>query len=84
MNAKPTLASPHVARTIVAAALAAVIAIGLLNAVSRLFQRDGAPFERLVAAERACVHCAFESERKTCVGSYLAASRARIQNIASR
>lgn len=43
MNAKLALARPRVV-TIVAAALSAVIAIGLLAAVAGLFQRDGAPF----------------------------------------
>jgi hypothetical protein len=82
MNAKPTLARPHVVTTIVAAALATLIAIGLLTAVTGLFQRDGAPFEQLVIAEHACANYAFVSERETCVRLYLAASR--VQNVASR
>ena len=82
MNAKPTLARPHVVTTLVAAALATLIAIGLLTAVTGLFQRDGAPFEQLVIAEHACANYAFVSERETCVRLYLAASR--VQNIASR
>ena len=82
MNAKPTLARPHVVTTIVAAALATLIAIGLLTAVTGLFQRDGAPFEQLVIAEHACANYAFVSERQNCVRLYLAASR--VQNVASR
>ena len=82
MNAKPTLARPHVVTTIVAAALATLIAIGLLTAVTGLFQRDGAPFEQLVIAEHDCANYAFVSERETCVRLYLAASR--VQNVASR
>ena len=82
MNAKPTLARPHVVTTLVAAALATLIAIGLLTAVTTLFQRDGAPFEQLVIAEHACANYAFVSERETCVRLYLAASR--VQNVASR
>jgi hypothetical protein len=81
MNAKPTLARPHVVTIIVATALSAVIAIGLLTAVTGLFQRDGAPFEQVVIAERVCAN-AFVSERETCVRLYLAASRVR--NVASR
>ena len=54
MNAKPVLARPHILTTIAGAALAAVIAIGLLSAVAGLFQRDGAPFEQVVVAEHAC------------------------------
>jgi hypothetical protein len=82
MNARPTLARPHVVTTIVAAAMSSLIAIGLLTAVSGLFQRDGAPFEQVVIAEDACANYAFVSERETCVGLYLAASRVR--NVASR
>ena len=81
MNAKPTLARPRVVTT-VAAALSTVIAIGLLTAVAGLFQRDGAPFEQVVIAERACANYAFVSERETCVRLYLATSR--VQGVASR
>ncbi len=82
MNAKPALARPHVVTTIIAAALSVLIAIGLLTAVTGLFQRDGAPFEQVVIAEHACTNCAFVSERETCVRLYLAASQVR--NVASR
>jgi hypothetical protein len=82
MNVKPTLARPHVVTTIVAAALSTLIAIGLLSAISGLFQRDGSPFEQVVIAEHACANYAFVSERETCVQLYLAASR--VQNVASR
>jgi hypothetical protein len=82
MNAKPVLARPHVVTTIIAAALSALIAIGLLSAVAGLFQRDGAPFEQVVVAEHACANYAFVSEREACVRLFLAASRVR--NVASR
>jgi hypothetical protein len=82
MNAKPVLARPHGVTTIVAAALSALIAIGLSSAVTGLFQRDGAPFEQVVIAEYACANHTFVSERETCVRLYLAASHVR--NIASR
>ena len=81
MNAKPTLARPRVVTTI-AAALSAVIAIGLLTAVTGLFQRDGAPLEQVAIAEHACANHAFISEREACVRLHLAASR--VQDIASR
>jgi hypothetical protein len=45
MNAKLILAHPHIGTTIVAAALSALIASGLLNAIAGLFLRDGAPLE---------------------------------------
>ena len=82
MNPKPVLARPHVATKIVAAGMSAFIAIGLLTAVTGLFQRDGAPFEHVVVAERACANYAFVSERQTCERLYLAASHVR--NFASR
>jgi hypothetical protein len=82
MNAKPTLARRHVGTTAAAVALSCLIAIGLLTAVTELFQRDGAPFEQVVIAEDACANYAFVSERETCVRLYLAASRFR--NVASR
>ena len=82
MNAKPTLARPHIAATMVAAALSILIAIGLLTAVTGLFQRAGAPFEQVVIAEHACASKVFVSESEACVRSQLAASR--VQNVASR
>jgi hypothetical protein len=82
MNAKPVLAQSRAVPAVVAAALSAVIGLGLLSAVTGLFQRDGAPFEQLVVAERACANHAYASERATCVQSYLAA--ARHQSVASR
>jgi len=50
--------------------------------VSRLFQRDGTPFEQVAIAEHACANHPFMSEREACVRSYLAASR--VQNAAGR
>jgi len=80
MNAKPTLARPHVAISIAAAALAALISLGLLGSVTGLFQRDGTPFEQAVLAERACADQRFVSERETCVCAYLS----RLETVASR
>jgi len=82
MTDKPALDRQHLAITVVAAAFAALIGIGLLAAVAGLFQRDGAPFEQVVIAEHACANFSFASERATCVRLYLAASRVR--NVASR
>lgn len=77
MNAKRFLAypRPRVGTTIVAAAVSALIAIGLLSAVAGLFLRDGAPFEQIVFAEHVCADYAFVSERETCMRSFLAASQ---------
>src|SRR6266436_3357562 len=73
MNAKPTLARPRLVTTIVATALSALIAIGLLSGVAALFQRDGAPFEQAVIAEHACANYAFVSEREACVRLFVLA-----------
>ncbi len=81
MNAKPTVARPHVVTT-AAAALSSFIAIGLLTAVVGLFERDGTPFEQVVIAEHACANYAFVSERDACVRLFLAASR--IRQVANR
>ena len=82
MNAKPTLARPRVVTTVAAAALSTVIAIGLLTAVTGLFQRDGAPFEQVVIAERACAQHVYVSERESCMREWLGAARA--SNVASK
>jgi hypothetical protein len=75
MYMKPTLPRPRPITSFVAATLASVIAIGILAAVTDLFQRSGAPMERLVAAERACVSRSYVSEREACMRERLAASR---------
>jgi hypothetical protein len=82
MNAKPTLARPHVVTTVTAAALSSFIAIGLLTAVVGLFERDGTPFAQVVRAEHACTNYGFVSEREACIRLFLAVSR--VQNVASR
>ena len=82
MDARPTLARRRVVTTIAAAVLSAVAAMGVLTAVTGLFQRDGVPFEQVAIAEHACANHAFISERQACVRSYLAALRVR--TVASR
>jgi hypothetical protein len=82
MNARPTLPHLSAITTIVAAAVSAVIAIGLLAAVSGLFQHDGTPFGQWVAAERACGSYRFVSERDACMSLYLAATH--VHDIARR
>jgi hypothetical protein len=73
MNAKPSLPATRPAAHFVAAMLAGIVAVGLLAGVAALFQRDGQPMERLVAAERACAGRAFVSERDACMRDWLAA-----------
>jgi hypothetical protein len=77
MNAKLNLASPSSTVTFATAALATVVAMGILWAVVTLFQSRGAPLERLAAAERACAQHAYQSERAACMTEWLAASQPR-------
>ena len=78
MNVKPTLEHPTSAIIAVAAMLSTTIAVGTLSAVIILFQRDGAPLERVAAAERVCAGKAYVSEREACMREWLDGSRARI------
>jgi len=74
MNATPTFTTRGSISTFAAAALATVIAVGILSAVATMFQRDGKPLERLAAAERACTQYSYLSERQACMNEWLAAS----------
>ncbi len=71
MNARPNSASGSTL-TVAAAALATVIALGILWGVAVLFQSKGAPMERLVAAEHACARYIYLSERQACMNEWLA------------
>ena len=75
MNAKLNLAPPSSILTVAAATVATVITIGILWGVVVLFQSQGAPMERLAAAERACAHHAYLSEREACAKQWLAESQ---------
>ena len=77
MNTKPTLDRPCIV-TVAVAALSTMIAIGILGGVALLFQKDGAPMEKLIAAERACAGHAYVSEREACTRERLAASHAPV------
>jgi hypothetical protein len=81
VNAKRVHVQPHVGY-LFTTALSTLIRTRLLNAVTGLFQRDGARFEQLGIAEKACANYRCASERATCVRLHLAASHR--QNIASR
>lgn len=78
MNAKLDSSCTSPRMTVAIAALAAVIAIGILSVVVSLFQSRGAPMQRLVAAERACASYAYQSERETCMKQWLAGQPATI------
>jgi hypothetical protein len=78
MNAAPKLPRRHPITSALAVVLSVVIALALLGGVSQLFQRDGTPFEQLVAAEHACANYGYASEREPCVRVYLATARLRV------
>ena len=75
MNRTPAFNMQGSISTFTAAALAAFISLGILSAVVTMFQSEGKPLERWVAAERACTQYRYFSERQTCVNEWLAASR---------
>jgi hypothetical protein len=57
----------------VASALATVISISILGAVTGLFQSRGLPLEELAAAERACAGYTYVSEQERCMREWVAA-----------
>src|SRR5438477_12817328 len=67
MNAKLNFASPGSTLAVAAAALATVIAMGILWAAVALSRSRGAPMERLAASERACADHAYQSARADCL-----------------
>jgi len=75
VSAQLNFASPTSTLTVVTAALATIIALGILWGVVILFQSRGAPMERLAAAEHACAQYIYLSERQACMNAWLAASR---------
>jgi hypothetical protein len=74
MYTKPPLTRPSVS-IVVAAALAAVIAVGMLTLVVEGFHGRGKPLQALAVAERACSAHRYVSERETCMREWLAAKR---------
>jgi len=71
----PKLPRRHPVASVLAAILSALIVLTLLGGVAESFQRDGAPFEQIVAAEHACTDYAYVSEREACVRAYFATAR---------
>ena len=67
MTTKPTLPHPRATTYFIAAAFAGTVTTGIFSGVTALLQHNGKPFERQVAAERACADHAYVSERAACV-----------------
>ena len=80
MNVKPDTSALGLAAHFVAAALAAILTVGIFSSLSELFLRDGGPLARWAAAERACATRQYVSEREACMrewGGVAAAREAR-------
>ena len=82
MISRPTFPRTSSFAITITAALATLIAVGLLTTIAFMFQRDGKPMEQLAAAERACIQRVYVSEREACMREWLAAARA--SNVASK
>lgn len=74
MNRNPTLHRRHGVAVTFAAALATLIAVGILAGVTGLFQSRGAPMAQLAAAERACADQTYVSDRENCMREWIAAA----------
>ena len=72
MNARPNVAAIRPVQTIAVAAVATVVALGILWSVATLFQSRGAPLEELAAAERACASQVYVSDREACMKQWIA------------
>jgi hypothetical protein len=75
VNAKQSASNLRPVAHFIAAAMAGVITTGILAGITELFQHNGRPMERLVAAERACMGHAYVSEREACMREWAAAAR---------
>jgi len=80
MSAQLNFASPSPTLIVATAALATIIALGILLAVVTLFQSRGAPLERLAAAEHACAHTNYFSERQACMNEWLVRDAAGVRS----
>lgn len=75
MDVPPTLTRTHGVGFAVAATLSTLIGIGILAAVTALFQSRGEPMGQLAAAERACAGRVYVSDREACMRQWIAASQ---------
>jgi len=75
MIAKPDAPQSSLAAHFVAAALAAIITVGILTGMTELILLGGLPFERLVVAERACAGHEYVSDREACMREWAALQR---------
>jgi hypothetical protein len=73
MNAKPNFNRHSNATSAAAAFLSALIAIGIIGAVTGLFQSRGIPMGELATAERACSTQVYVSDREHCMREWIAA-----------
>src|SRR5215470_5535972 len=60
--------------TVIASAVATLIALGILIGTTMLFQSRGMPMAELAAAERACAGQTYVSDRERCMREWVAAA----------
>ncbi len=77
LDVERAIPRPALPTRALAATLSLVISLGLFLALTHLFVGEGPLWQELVAAERACAHLAYVSERQVCVRAQVAASDAR-------
>ena len=63
--------TPLSIESVIAAAIAAIIFIGLLWGLVELSQSRGESAQRLTGAERACAHLSYPKEREACIKQWL-------------
>ena len=77
MHARRSSHCPGAVSTVLAAALAAIIGLGVLGAVVDLFRSKGMPLGHVAAAERACLAHSYVSDRAACMHDQLRLLRER-------
>lgn len=75
LAARPLFPQPSLASSVAAAALSAMLGVGMISGVTYMLRHDGLPFERIVIAEPACRSLAYESEREACMREWLDTAR---------
>ena len=63
--------TPLSIESVIAAAIAAIIVIGLLWGVVELSHSQGESAQRVTVAERACAHLSHPREREACIKQWL-------------
>ena len=65
------------AQRIAATAIATAITLSIFGGIATLFQSRGTPLGYVVAAERACAHETYQSDRQACMNNWMTARQQR-------